>query len=132
MLLKKTLDDECWKPIRNKFITIFLNIWKILVFNHRNWMFFHCVHIFLPLYLKPLKKLTSQHDANIWEIRSKSVEKKMRYSHFLNEYGEWTKKPLNKLFSLSSREKTLKYPQDIKLLGWCPVGPVLLHAEVPL
>ena len=36
------------------------------------------------------------------------------------------------------KEKTLKkrkdmYPQDIKILGWCPAGPVLSHGEkVPL
>ena len=46
--------------------------------------FFHCLHIFLPLCLMPLKKLTNQCAVNIWEIRSKSTEKEMWYSHFLN------------------------------------------------
>ena len=63
--------------------TIFLNIWKIF-FNHRIWMFFYCLHIFLPLCFKPFKKLTNQPFANIWEIRWKSLEKKMWYNHFLN------------------------------------------------
>ena len=53
-------------------LTIFLNIWKIFVFNHRN-----CLHVFLPLCLKLLKKLTNQCVANIWKIRSKAAEKKM-------------------------------------------------------
>ena len=38
--------------------------------------FFHCLHIFPPLCLRPLKKLTNQCVANIWEIRSKCAEKK--------------------------------------------------------
>ena len=46
--------------------------------------FFHCLHIFPPLCLRPLKKLTNQCVANIQEIRSKCAEKKIRHSHFLN------------------------------------------------
>ena len=41
----------------------------------------------------------------------------MWYSHFLNQYGEWMKKPLNKLFSLGSRGKN-KLSSDILLSNW--------------
>ena len=83
-ILVKNLKNVVKQCVSYSNFTIFLNIWKILVFNNRTECFFHCFHIFLPLCLRPTKKLTNQCVANIWEIRSKCGEKKMWHSHFFN------------------------------------------------
>ena len=45
-------------------------------------------------------------------------------------YDEW---PLSLTLWTKICNSHGKYPQDFEILGWCPVGPVLPHAEkVPL